>query len=292
MTGISKRATARIGGILAGAGFIFIGGVLIASSPALADNGPHVSNAGTTAIGSGPDGCAGCHRAHSADGQEFLLRGASDETTLCTTCHGTTGTGASTDVVSGLGYSSVARVGTPGALRGGGFTTAAIGSGNATRGLNATQTGTDKTLHVIPAAATATTTTSKHALGVSGTMWGSGALNSGAGATMTAGSATALQCGSCHDPHGNGNYRILKPAGALGATLQATPATIASVSVAADTFNAGRFVFTYTTTAAHGLMPGQPVSVTGASACGLQRGRSDRHHDPEHHDVHDPESGR
>jgi mono/diheme cytochrome c family protein len=39
-------------------------------------------------------------------------------------------------------------------------------------------------------------------------MWGNGAIS----ATVNAGkAAVTLECGSCHDPHGNGNYRILKP---------------------------------------------------------------------------------
>ena len=48
---------------------------------------------------------------------------------------------------------------------------------------------------------------SKHQIdGVTaGTAWGNGAPGSGIGKSLT------LECGSCHDPHGNGNYRILKP---------------------------------------------------------------------------------
>ncbi|MEP7035295.1 MAG: hypothetical protein ABI934_06885, partial [Actinomycetota bacterium] len=41
-----------------------------------------------------------------------------------------------------------------------------------------------------------------------GTMWGNGAVS----ATVNPGKAgVTLECSSCHDPHGNGNYRILKP---------------------------------------------------------------------------------
>ena len=36
-------------------------------------------------------------------------------------------------------------------------------------------------------------------------MWGNGAIGSGAGPAAT------LRCGSCHDPHGNGQFRVLRP---------------------------------------------------------------------------------
>jgi cytochrome c553 len=39
---------------------------------------------------------------------------------------------------------------------------------------------------------------------MTGTMWGNG--TSGVGQT-----GVTLECGACHDPHGNGNYRMLKP---------------------------------------------------------------------------------
>jgi len=49
--------------------------------------------------------------------------------------------------------------------------------------------------------------TSRHQIdGVtSGTAWGNGGNGASLGKSLT------LECGSCHDPHGNGNYRILKP---------------------------------------------------------------------------------
>jgi predicted CXXCH cytochrome family protein len=50
---------------------------------------------------------------------------------------------------------------------------------------------------------TAQATTSTH-LGA-GTVWGNGAVNSGAGAT-----GVTLECTNCHNPHGNGMYRILQ----------------------------------------------------------------------------------
>jgi hypothetical protein len=58
---------------------------------------------------------------------------------------------------------------------------------------------------------TPTTTTSAHNLGgaLQSTAWGNGAINSGAGTTFN--NANTLECTSCHNPHGNGNYRILRP---------------------------------------------------------------------------------
>jgi hypothetical protein len=66
--------------------------------------------------------------------------------------------------------------------------------------------------------ASAATTSTHLADGSSGTMWGSGAIGSGAGV------AISLSCGNCHDPHGKANagaatYRILRPVPRLsGAT--------------------------------------------------------------------------
>ncbi len=92
------------------------------AAPASADNGPHVKGAGLVA-----DTCAACHRAHTAQAP-YLLK--EPQTTLCYTCHGASGTGANTDVEDGVGYSGADRTGTPGALRGGGFSYALIDSGN------------------------------------------------------------------------------------------------------------------------------------------------------------------
>jgi hypothetical protein len=59
--------------------------------------------------------------------------------------------------------------------------------------------------------AAASASTSKHGIDAgsnTGTIWGNGPIS----ATANYGKAgVELTCGSCHDPHGNGNYRILKP---------------------------------------------------------------------------------
>jgi predicted CXXCH cytochrome family protein len=76
--------------------------LLLAAIPVLADGGPHqtVVNSGTSSLTA--DSCAGCHRAHTAQG-EFLLA-AQNEEALCFSCHGNGGTGATTDVEWGIQY--------------------------------------------------------------------------------------------------------------------------------------------------------------------------------------------
>lgn len=170
------------------------------ATPALADNGPHqsskVANGATGVVVSqaGATKCAGCHRAHTAKGSMLLKE---DGAALCTTCHA--GAGAGTDVMDGVDVNAAA----PTALRGGGFTTALIGTNLATKDVNSIGRGTNQS---IPLAGlnTPTATTSKHNVDALGTIWGNGAIGSGAGKSVT------LECTSCHDPHGNGNYRILR----------------------------------------------------------------------------------
>lgn len=260
MASISKQAAVRIGGILAGAGVVFVGGALVASSPALADNGPHISNIGTTTITSQPDGCAGCHRLHSAQGDTYLLNGYANETALCESCHGTAGTGASTDVQGGLQYSSITDRATPvGMLRGGGFTTAGIMSTTTNRTFTATGS-IDRTLNSI-GTTTPQAVTSSHALNVTGTMWGAGAIGSGLGSAVTTNTSIALECASCHDPHGNNGYRILRPVGSLGA-----PETISRTITSVSRSTTAPFYMQFTVQGGtHGLKVGDLVSTTGLS---------------------------
>ncbi len=173
--------------------------LLLAAVPVLADNGPHQMGAGAIA-----DTCAGCHRAHTAKAPQLLLQ---VQPALCYTCHGAAGTGASTDVESGIAYTLASRNGSAGtvagALRGGGFANARIDSAAPTG-----QTNTySNTAGVIPVKALGAAVTSTHVVdGTTATAWGNGALG-----TPGAGASIQLRCGSCHDPHGNGNYRILRP---------------------------------------------------------------------------------
>src|SRR5512140_94301 len=124
--------TVRRLGLLVAVGTLWL---FLAALPAFADGGPHVAAANSGASGGlTADSCAGCHRAHTAEGA--MLLNAPSEEELCLTCHGATSTGATTNVENGVQYtlatSNQVRGGTIlGALRNGGFVSAAIGSGNA-----------------------------------------------------------------------------------------------------------------------------------------------------------------
>jgi len=77
--------------------------LFLAAVPALADGGPHVAatNSGVTG-GLTADTCAGCHRAHTAQGN-YLLK-EEEGPALCLACHGAAGVGATTDVETGQQY--------------------------------------------------------------------------------------------------------------------------------------------------------------------------------------------
>jgi predicted CXXCH cytochrome family protein len=197
--------------------------------PAQADNGPHVSTATTTATtgikisDAGQGRCASCHRAHTAK-SAFLLSAASEES-LCFSCHGGSGTGATTDVQNGVGFGAASSTTYPdgtvqtvvrgtqaGALRGGGFDQAMLGTDKATKEIyfNASRNSWSSRAQLIPPADAPEETTSSHFGGV-GIMWGNGAIGSGVGKDMSTTTTAKLECSSCHDPHGNDQYRILKP---------------------------------------------------------------------------------
>ena len=169
--------------------------LFIGVAPASADNGPHMKGAGLT-----PDTCAACHRAHTAKAP-YLLKEAQDS--LCFTCHGSSATGANNDVENGVGYSGSERSGgVAGALRGGGFEYALINTSEPEASRSETGKLIDATIKPLGAGQKVSST---HSIDDSlQTAWGNGALESGAGKGID------LSCGSCHDPHGNGNYRILR----------------------------------------------------------------------------------
>ena len=183
---------------------------VISAAPAFADNGPHVATTGQFNV----DRCAGCHRAHTGSFENLLTQ---DPTLLCQSCHGTASTGATTDVIEGIGFNALSGNAlqrdpnsVAGALRAGGFTTAAINGASGAWSTTSSSTAI-KSVSAFPLSGTgagvAQTTTSSHKINTAGTMWGSGALGDAtAGAT-----GVKLECTSCHDPHGNGNFRILKP---------------------------------------------------------------------------------
>jgi predicted CXXCH cytochrome family protein len=225
--------------LLAAAGVLWL---FVAALPTFADGGPHVMavNDGT-GTGGNPalsGDCASCHRAHTAKAADLLTAAVPG---LCTNCHN--GTKATTDVIDGVQYNPTGTAGTYdhttgnilGALRGGGFDYALIDSGNAARYAYSFGGTTRFTGHV-GVLDTPQVTTSTH--GGTGTAWGNGDVNTGAGASVV------LDCAKCHNPHGNGQYRILnttpgeswsapfEPANAGGVQVaEVTPVTLASGEV-------------------------------------------------------------
>jgi predicted CXXCH cytochrome family protein len=155
--------------------------LLIVSGLAFADGGPHGGYTATT------DACAGCHRTHTAAAPKLLIKTEAD---LCLSCHGLGASGADTNVLDGIFDNPPTNApgeSVPGrSLKGGGFT-------------NVTMT-SDFTSTLSSRAAT-----SMHAYdGSSGMAWGNGAIGPTAGVSVT------LSCAGCHNPHGNGSYRILR----------------------------------------------------------------------------------
>jgi predicted CXXCH cytochrome family protein len=181
----------------------------------LADNGPHGGfNSPTT------DSCAGCHRAHTAKSSKLLMVSTSN---LCQTCHGAAGTGADTDVWDGVYLSRDAVSENPAegvanrGLLGGGLVNAVMDTG------------------LTGATASAASTSAHTFNGTASILWGNGAVGSGSG------SSAALDCGSCHNPHGNSGpggtptYRILRPVplgsnASAGVTLADPTAKVYTIS--------------------------------------------------------------
>ncbi len=136
---------------------------------AFANAGPHGGYTATT------DACAGCHRAHTAQGPNLLIEASTQA--LCLTCHGSSATGAQTNVSDGV-YETTAGNNTGNPLLGGGFTNYQGSAVTSTHDISSTVTAA----------------------------WGYGsATNRG----TTADLAEGLDCGSCHDPHGTDGYRLL-----------------------------------------------------------------------------------
>ena len=223
--------------------------LLLAAVPVLADGGPHVSTINNGTSGITADSCAGCHRAHTAQAANLLV---TDEENLCLTCHGASGTGATTDVETGVQYALAASgemrgTAVLGALRGGGFLTARIDSDAAYRLLkyklnyDGTKWESAPIYPRVPVAAPTPVTSAHIALAGVGftnpdTVWGNGAFGTGAGPEMTGG----MTCTTCHNPHGNGNYRILNPIPTNTDNLTKLDGTaLTDVAVTDDTTNSG-----------------------------------------------------
>jgi len=203
---------------------LLVGGAVwlfLAAIPTLADGGPHVAPANSGFSTLTADGCAGCHRAHTAQGA--MLLAAPTEEALCLSCHGADGAGATTDVESGIQYTVAARTtGSPvlGALRNGGFVEARIDSANPSRVTYMRNTTATSQRTKVSVLASGLPVTSAHiafdgtAVGAKGIAWGNISGTPGTTfdpASNPGGTVSGLTCASCHNPHGNGNYRILNP---------------------------------------------------------------------------------
>jgi predicted CXXCH cytochrome family protein len=227
-------------GLLVAAGSLWL---FLAAVPALADGGPHIAsvNSGTSTLTA--DSCAGCHRAHSAQGQYLLA--ASSEEALCLSCHGAGTTGATVNVEDGVQYipngsglrSGNAEGNVLGALRDGGFLNARIGASNPSRmvyprGYSDSPYNTTYALSTkpkVPVGASEAVTSAhvdlftggKAGVADTGIVWGSGTQTAGVGQA-----SVTLECVECHNPHGNGQYRILRPVPGVEATPLGTPVPV------------------------------------------------------------------
>jgi predicted CXXCH cytochrome family protein len=241
--------------------------LFLAAVPALADGGPHVASANSGVSTLTADTCAGCHRAHTAKGEALINADTQEE--LCLNCHGSAGTGASVNVEDGVQYTLASRVGTGGvvlgALRDGGFVNARIDSANPMRATYL-RTATDASFRAkVPVGDSAATTSAHLSIGGSGVAlknvaWGNGAAGSGVGAT-----ATSLECTSCHNPHGNGQYRILNTMASLDGNGFINPVSFTVNNAYAQT---ERFF----TSTAHGLVVGDLVTISGLSGVSVKFG--------------------
>lgn len=210
---------------------------LLVTSTALADNGPHGGFTLTT------DACAGCHRTHTATGPQ-LLTGAGYN--ICLSCHGTTGTGANTNVIDGV-YTTRAGVTGEGVL----------GRGLLSGGFaNALMDGTG----VSAVAPVSAATTSSHIYnGATGTVWAYGPIS----ATANTGQAnTALSCMNCHDPHGKtgagktATYRILRgqPTGVVTAAAVDVADVVGAKNYTVSSATGNYFAQNYNTALAGGTI--------------------------------------
>lgn len=157
------------------------------ASLALANGGPHGGFTATT------DACASCHRTHTATNARLLMQAPA---AICLSCHGAAGSGANTNVEDGL------------------YVTGRNGGAYAVDG-------STNTLNNEPLlGGRFTGGTSEHTIGATDA-WGQGATDRGTATALAAG--VTLQCSTCHDPHGNTNYRIFQ------ATVNGAGVTVAQV---------------------------------------------------------------
>jgi len=205
--------------------------VVLVPGVALANLGPHGGYLMNT------EACAGCHRAHTAPSSitwvdatptslggprtrsALLLSEASEVYLFCLSCHDSTSQGADTNVLDGI-YEGTLYGTTNADLISGAF-------GREDPGMppGATYDGHNNAV------------TSTHIMnGQSWGAFGGGAFGSTSSVDATGnypallgtGEKIVMDCGTCHDPHGSSNYRILKdvvygvPVGGYDGSVSAT----------------------------------------------------------------------
>ncbi|MDO8612021.1 MAG: cytochrome c3 family protein [Dehalococcoidia bacterium] len=187
-----------IPGLIVAAALAFLA---MPTGTAQADGGPHIKGWGAT-----PDGCAACHRAHRGSAEVLLVE---EQELLCGSCHGNDAMGSALNVMAGTNEAD------GGAMRAGGFESARIDTDDPSLSPAVV------TILTLPSPGEAAQ--SKHSVDHSAqTAWAYGPIDPVANAGLA---GFPLACGKCHDPHGNGNYRILRtiPADTVS-TRSAVPA--------------------------------------------------------------------
>ena len=233
--------------------------LFLAAVPALADGGPHVASVNNGSSSLTADSCAGCHRVHTAQGP-MLLKTATEEE-LCLSCHGAASTGATTDVhdrhpVRVRPPTAPPRPGPPSWAPS--AAAASTRRGSAIR--SATTVGTRRLWQGpgrVGNARGRDLGPHRRRLGgltQPGIAWGNGANGSGAGPAAT------VSCGSCHNPHGNGQYRILNKIPAATGVNAAWVIQVFDYGVVAP--NAYRSV------SSMGVLNGDLVAVAGNTLAG------------------------
>ncbi len=182
------------------------------------------------------DACAGCHRAHTSyssvtwtdsnlEDQSALLIGATSEIwEFCYVCHGADAPGAFTNVEDGVYEDTDSTNGTYGEiLNGGGF------------GRPGYEDGTWTSTHM--------STGEWGAYG--GGLTGMDVANVVYGTSWDVGTGPGIDmdCGSCHDPHGTPNYRILKSELVINDSATAYPVEVGGYEDSGDPLDPNPYPF-------------------------------------------------
>jgi len=176
--------------------------ILLVPTLAFANFGPHGSYVSDT------DACAGCHRAHTSvssitwtdqannDHSALLVSSATTLYEFCYACHDATSQGADTNVQEGI-YEGTLYGDTGGTLNGGGFESF---------GGTATVTST----HMFTGASWGAYGGGYTGMGLAGADGEYTSLTDPPDAQTGESVQIQMDCGTCHDPHGSSNYRVLK----------------------------------------------------------------------------------